>query len=401
LKLIITLDYNNRGILIYYLNKQKMTKNTNSLLSEQNLAPYAMKASSSKGRRYKEDLHPFRTVYQRDNARIIHSRPFRRLEYKTQVFLNGTGDHYRTRLTHTIEVSATARTIARALSLNEDLTEAISLAHDLGHTPFGHIGENVLNELLSEHGLNFEHNCHSLRIVDELITKYPNFTGLNLTWETRLGLLKHRTSKQRLDNITLPINLSLEAQAADIADDLTYYGHDIDDGLDSNLINLNDLSKLKIWNDVADIVIQKGISKTNEIFVPYNIRTLIDYMATDVIDYSSELLSKYNITDSKTPQEIKIPLITFSPKLSKDTKELKDFLYANLYRNKALSDINKKTENIIRNLFDHYSKHPDLIGKSANVDLNKNQKKLYIVISDYIAGMTDRFAVAEHDKYFT
>ena len=369
------------------------------MFNKENHAPYAMTASSTKGRRYKEEPHPFRTVYQRDTARIIHCRPFRRLEYKTQVFLNGTGDHFRTRLTHTIEVSATARTIARTLGLNEDLTEAIALAHDLGHTPFGHLGENVLNELLTKYNLNFEHNRHSLKIVDKLIKKYPNFSGLNLTWETRLGLLKHRNSKQKLDNITLPINLSLEAQAADLADDLTYYGHDIDDGLDSNLITLKDLSKLKIWHDITKLLSQKGINKSSKIFIPYSIRTLIDYMVTDAISYSTELLSEHKITNPETPQNIEITMVTLSPELNKVTKELKDFLYANLYRNKTIEEINHKNKNIIRNLFAYYSEHPESMGKSSTINLKGDKKHLYTAISDYIAGMTDRFAVVEHNKY--
>ena len=368
--------------------------------SEEYLASYAMKAQATNGRRYKEKLHPLRTAYQRDSARIIHSRPFRRLEYKTQVFLNGTGDHYRTRLTHTMEVSVTARTIARALQLNEDLTEAIALAHDLGHTPFGHLGENILNKQLTEYGLNFEHNRHSLRIVDELIKKYPNFSGLNLTWETRLGLLKHRTPGQKLDGIQVPVNLSLEAQAADIADDLTYYGHDIDDGLDSNLIDLSQLKELNIWKYITESITKSGISEESEIFIPYAIRTLIDYMVTDVISHSCKLLEKHNIKKPETPQNIKTPIITFSPKLTEDTKKLKEFLYENLYRNAAVKNINSRTEDIIKKLFAHYAKYPEHMGKSANTELKKNKTNLYIVITDYIAGMTDRFATAEYDKYF-
>jgi dGTPase len=372
-----------------------MVTEQNNQLYKNILATYAANASLTKGRRYKEEPHPFRTVYQRDIARIIHSRPFRRLEYKTQVFLNGTGDHFRTRLTHTIEVATTAKTIARALNLNEDLTEAIAMGHDLGHAPFGHVGEQTLNKLLSKYNLNFEHNCHSLRIVDKLIKKYPAFPGLNLTWETRLGLLKHRATGQKLDNFDIPKHLSLEAQTADIADNLTYYGHDIDDGLVSNLVSLKDLNNLKIWQTITTFLEKKGINQSSEMFIPYSIRTLIDYMVTDVISYSKLLLNRNKIINPQTPQNRGSIIITFSPKLITETKELKEFLYSNLYQNEKLNNINKKCKTIIKDLFNHYMQHPEAMHKT---DAIKSKTNLYTIISDYIAGMTDRFALNEHDK---
>ena len=293
--------------------------------SEGFLAPYALKSKNSKGRKYPESTHPVRTYYQRDTARIVHSRPFRRLEYKTQVFLNGTGDHYRTRLTHTMEVSITARTIARTLNLNEDLTEAISLAHDLGHTPFGHIGEYALNAALEPYERGFEHNLHSLRIVDELTLKYPNFQGLNLSWETRLGLLKHRNPGQTLDNIEIPLNLSLEGQVADIADDLTYYAHDIDDGITSRLISVNMLDELEIWQQIREIISKDGVSENSERFVAYALRALINLMATDVLENSSQNIKKYNINTPEQPQNIQESLIVFSPHMEKNNKRTKIF----------------------------------------------------------------------------
>ena len=364
-----------------------------------NFAPYALTNLSSKGRRYSENTHPFRTDFQRDISRIIHCRPFRRLEYKTQVFLNGSGDHYRTRLTHTIEVSATARTIARTLHLNEDLTEAISLAHDLGHTPFGHSGEKILNQLLNKYGLNFDHNSHSLRIVDKLVEKYPDFNGLNLTWETRCGLLKHRYKNQTLDNVVLPVNLSLEAQVANIADDLTYYGHDIDDGIDSNLISKEELNQLSIWRDVINSIKSSNICQTSEQFIPFAIRCLINLMVTDVISNSENLLLEFNIKNPEQAPQLVETIIDFSPSIKKKTIELKKFLYDHLYNNKTVKKINNKAGQVISDLFKLYIDKPEYMGNSAINRLEHD--KPYIVVADYIAGMTDRFAFSEHHKFFT
>src|SRR5579884_359692 len=228
-------------------------------LERQNLAPYAQLSAETRGRKYKEPPPEWRTEYQRDRDRVIHSRAFRRLEYKTQVFLNGTGDHLRTRLTHTMEVAAIARNIARALKLNEDLAETIALAHDLGHSPFGHKGETVLNRLMKRHG-GFEHNRHSLRIVEELEQKYPRFPGLNLTWEVREGLMKHYTDydkpskRQGFD----AKSSSLEAQVANLADEITYYSHDLDDGIDSGLLSEKQLfSDVRIWRQATRTVVKE------------------------------------------------------------------------------------------------------------------------------------------------
>ncbi|HRR29047.1 MAG TPA: dNTP triphosphohydrolase, partial [Victivallales bacterium] len=225
------------------------------------LAEYAIKNTSNPNRKYPEEPHPFRTDFQRDRDRILHSKAFRRLEYKSQVFLNGTGDHLRTRLTHTIEVAAIARTITRTFMLNEDLTETIALAHDLGHTPFGHPGEHVMNEIMKDEG-GFDHNEQSLRMVDILERKYPEYEGLNLTYETRAGLVKRRNpEKAILDGKKLPPQPSLESQVADISDDLTYYGHDVDDGLDSGLITEKMLESIEIWNMAAEIASKNGLKR--------------------------------------------------------------------------------------------------------------------------------------------
>src|ERR1044071_5155825 len=263
-------------------------------LERQNLAPYAQLSADTRGRKHPEEPPDWRTHYQRDRDRVIHSRAFRRLEYKTQVFLNGTGDHLRTRLTHTMEVAATARSIARALKLNEDLAETIALAHDLGHSPFGHKGEMVLNELMKRHG-GFEHNRHSLRIVEELEQKYPNFSGLNLSWEVREGLVKHYTAfdhpSKREDFAAK--NSSLEAQIANLADEITYYSHDLDDGLDSGLLSEKNLTHdVRIWATAAKLVKKEHGNLPDECRRYFTIRTIIDMQVKDVVGNSERLIGE-------------------------------------------------------------------------------------------------------------
>src|SRR5882672_6128360 len=257
------------------------------------LAPFAQKSGESRGRQFPEPRHAYRTEFQRDRARIIHSRAFRRLEYKTQVFLNGTGDHLRTRLTHTMEVAAIARGIARALKLNEDLTEAIALAHDLGHSPFGHRGETVLSRLMKGHG-GFEHNRQSLRIVQELEQKYPRFAGLNLTWEVREGLVKHYTAYDHPSKRKgfAARSSSLEAQVANLADEITYYSHDLDDGLDSALLSESKLVLgVEIWATAARFVRKQYGKLPDECRRYFTIRTIIDQQVKDVVETSEKLVA--------------------------------------------------------------------------------------------------------------
>ena len=248
------------------------------------LAPYAQKSADSRGRAFEEPKHTLRTDFQRDRDRIIHSRAFRRLEYKTQVFLNGTGDHLRTRLTHTMEVAGISRGIARALRLNEDLAEGIALAHDLGHSPFGHAGEEMLNKLMKDHG-GFEHNLQSLRVVTELEEKYPGFNGLNLTWETREGLAKHFTEFDKpmhLEEFNFKSS-SLEAQIGNVADEVTYYSHDLDDGLDAKLITLDQLREVEIWQTTFERVNHEHPGMDRERLREFTIRELIEREVADVI----------------------------------------------------------------------------------------------------------------------
>ncbi|MBO4647898.1 MAG: deoxyguanosinetriphosphate triphosphohydrolase [Lentisphaeria bacterium] len=368
-------------------------------LESSDLMPYAVHNCDSRGRRIPEPGHPFRTDFQRDRDRILHSRAFRRLEYKTQVFLNNAGDHYRTRLTHTIEVAAVARTIARSLRLNEDLTESISLAHDLGHTPFGHAGERALDRIMKPFG-GFDHNMQALKVVDELEIKYADYDGLNLTWEVRTGLVKHRRNEDgtpiRLDGEVLPQNPWLEAQIADVADDLTYYGHDVDDGLDSGLLTLDMLSGVKLWRMAADTALKKGLPPAGERFAALTVRCLIDLMVRDVILTSSANLDRAALKRAEDVFDLPGKLILFSPEYRQLTDELRDFLYHNLYFNPGLGKLNEMSYKNMRRLFCCYVENPLEMGETARRRIAK--VGLERSAADYIAGMTDRFAAREYQR---
>ena len=368
-------------------------------LESSDLMPYAVHNCDSRGRRIPEPTHPFRTDFQRDRDRILHSRAFRRLEYKTQVFLNNAGDHYRTRLTHTIEVAAVARTIARSLRLNEDLTESISLAHDLGHTPFGHAGERALDRIMKPFG-GFDHNMQALKVVDELEIKYADYDGLNLTWEVRSGLVKHRRNEDgtpiRLDGEELPQNPWLEAQIADVADDLTYYGHDVDDGLDSGLLTLDMLSEVKLWRMASDVALKKGLPPAGERFAAFTVRGLIDLMVRDVILTSSANLDRAAPKRAEDVFDLPDKLIAFSPEYRQLTDELRDFLYHNLYFNPGLGKLNEMSYKNMRRLFCCYVENPLEMGETARRRIAK--VGLERSAADYIAGMTDRFAAREYQR---
>lgn len=378
-----------------------MIRDLNDLyrLESADLMPYAVHNRDSRGRRIPEQTHPFRTDFQRDRDRILHSRAFRRLEYKTQVFLNDAGDHYRTRLTHTIEVAAIARTIARSLRLNEDLTETISLAHDLGHTPFGHAGERALDRILKPYG-GFDHNMQALKVVDELEIKYADYDGLNLTWEVRTGLVKHRIHEDgtpvMLDGEILPPNPSLEAQIADVADDLTYYGHDVDDGLDSGLLTLEMLAPLKIWQMAAESAEAKGLHPVGERFSAFTVRCLIDLMVRDVIQTSSRSIDNAGLKHAEDVSRLPGKLISFSPEYKIITDELRDFLYHNLYFNPGLGKLNEISYKKMRRMFKYYAENPLKMGDTARRRIARVGVER--AAADYIAGMTDRFAAKEYQR---
>jgi dGTPase len=361
------------------------------------LAPYAQKSADSRGRAFPEPKHTLRTDFQRDRDRIIHSRAFRRLEYKTQVFLNGTGDHLRTRLTHTMEVAGISRGIARALRLNEDLTESIALAHDLGHPPFGHTGEEMLNKLMKDHG-GFEHNLQSLRVVTELEEKYPDFNGLNLTWETREGLAKHYTQFDKPANVEeFDFKSSaLEAQIANVADEVTYYSHDLDDGLDAGLITLDQLRQVEIWQTTFERVNREHPGLERERLREFTIRELIEREVTDVVVTSDANITAANVQSADDVRRLSKSLISYSKELKKANQQLRDFLYKNLYFNPVKLAPHERAVEAMSELFRAFAANPRLMGESTQRRLG--EVGLHRAICDYIAGMTDRFALEEYKR---
>lgn len=368
----------------------------------QRLAPYAAKSVDTRGRVHPEPEHPFRTPFQRDRDRIIHCNAFRRLEYKTQVFVYHEGDHYRTRLTHTIEVAQISRTIARALGLNEDISEAVALAHDLGHPPFGHSGETVLNELMSEHG-GFEHNGHSLRIVEELEKRYPGFTGLNLTWEVREGIAKHRSEHDRPGpHLAFDKDKSacLEAQLVDIADEIAYNNHDIDDGLSSEMITADALKTVELWQTNFEEAKSKFPDTDQRVLKYQTIIRIINAQVTDLVDTILKSIDEAGIKDAKGIRERKKPIASFSPEMEKRNRQLKRFLHENLYKHHRVIRMADKAERIIKELFKAYLRAPKLLPPHVSSLIDKSGREKHRVICDYIAGMTDRFALDEYKKLF-
>lgn len=364
------------------------------------LAPYAQFSADSRGRNYKEAPPEWRTQYQRDRDRVIHSRAFRRLEYKTQVFLNGQGDHYRTRLTHTMEVAAISRNIARALRINEDLAETIALAHDLGHSPFGHKGEDVLNRLMKDHG-GFEHNRHSLRIVEELEQKYPGFPGLNLSWEVREGLVKHYTSYDHPSkrNGFDAKSSSLEAQVANLADEITYYSHDLDDGLEAGLLDEKALKKnVRIWAQAAREVQKLHGALDDERRRYFTIRCIIDGQVRDVVTTAERMIAEAGVTSADEVRLQEDSLVRYSEQRRESNLELREYLYENLYYNPVVHGPNVRAVKMLEDMFHHYLKHHAEIGEQSR----KRARKLgwHRTVCDYLAGMTDRYVQIEHARVF-
>lgn len=357
------------------------------------LAPYAQFSADTRGRAHKEPPPEWRTQYQRDRDRVIHSRAFRRLEYKTQVFLNGTGDHYRTRLTHTMEVAAISRNISRALQLNEDLAETISLAHDLGHSPFGHKGEHVLNRLMKNHG-GFEHNRHSLRIVEEIEQKYPSFPGLNLSWEVREGLLKHEESYVQPGSREKFVakNPGLEAQVANLSDEIAYYSHDLDDGLEAGLLDEKKLeNEVEIWRDAADFVRRQFGRLADESRRYYTIRCIIDGQVKDVVNTSEALIRKAKIQSADDARKQQKSLICYSTARRKLNLQLRKYLYKNFYYHPEVHLPNLRAIRLMEELFNYYLENPGMMGGSSRKSIRK--LGLHRAVCDYIAGMTDTYVI--------
>lgn len=366
---------------------------------ELTLAPYALKSAKSHGRVYPEPESETRTAFSRDRDRIIHTTAFRRLEYKTQVFVYYEGDHYRTRLTHTLEVAQLGRSLAWGLGCNPDLTEAICLAHDLGHPPFGHAGEYALNSLLADRG-GFNHNTQSYRIVTHLERRYPNFEGLNLTYETREGMLKHETDydKSEASDYQPEKSASLEAQIANLADEIAYNAHDLDDGLRAGMFEFQELDELPLWQELKAVI---GWQKW-EPFTPITrheiVRELIGMSVTNVLENTAVALRQHQIDTPEKVQDFAGPLVTYSPEFGQKVKALKKFLLDRMYRHYRLIRMQTKAERFVTQLFEAYVKEPKMLPTDTKKLLE--HEGLHRVVTDYIAGMTDRYALVEWQRLF-
>lgn len=362
------------------------------------LAPYALLSQNSQGRRHHEHEPKYRTAFQRDRDRVVHAAAFRRLEYKTQVFVNDAGDYYRTRLTHTLEVTQIGRTLARALAVNEDLVEVICLAHDLGHPPFGHAGEYMLNALMSDHG-GFNHNHQSYRVVTELERRYPNWAGLNLTYETLEGIAKHETEYDLSDvsGFDAITRGGVEAQIANIADELAYNAHDLDDGLQAGLLQLDQLNELEIWRELCDRLNWHNGSM-DEVTRHRFIREQIGMQVDDVLSQTMQNLDKLNAQSPQDVQRQPKNIVEHSPRMLMLNRALKSFLYENMYHHYLVMRMASRAERFIRNLFESYISEPRLLPKEYQALLADNA--LHRVVVDYIASMTDRSALLEYRHLF-
>jgi len=374
------------------------------------LTPYACNDKKSLGRLFEEETPIYRNNYQRDRDRIIHSAAFRRLEYKTQVFVNHEGDLFRTRLTHSLEVAQIARSIARELGLHEDLAEAIALAHDLGHTPFGHAGQTALNQCMKDYG-GFEHNLQSLRVVDKLEQKYADFAGLNLTFETREGILKHcsQTNANELGAVGQRFldktQASLEAQLTDLSDETAYNNHDVDDGLRYGLISIDDLLKIELFRRQHDIVIKRYPSINDRQIIHEVIRRMINVMVVDLIDTSRSNIQNINPKSIEDIRNQNNPTMAFSDAMCEQKLELKQFLRKNLYQHYRVHRMSMKACAIIEALFDAFMNDPRILPTEALEHCQKlkdssSQEGMARGVADYIAGMTDRYAIVEYERIF-
>ena len=360
----------------------------------ESLAPYAVKSGESRGRIYPEAEHRYRTVFQRDRDRVVHCRAFRRLEYKTQVFVYHEGDHYRNRLTHTIENAQIARTLARTLCLNEDLAEAVALAHDLGHTPFAHAGERVLNQLMCDDG-GFDHNRQTLRVVDLLEFRYPAFDGLNLSLEVREGLLKHGCNWQHPVPVPeLENQRYLEAQVANLADEIAYSNHDLDDGLNSGILDLEMLEDIWIWREAKGIASERWRGRDGTVEPRQTITALIDILVTDAIDSTAKRLSAANPATADEARKSEQLLVGYSDRVHVGKRELKEFLRKHFYYHPRVQRMTDRAEKILSDLFRVHREDLSLLPDKAREGDGDDARR----VADYLAGMTDRFAMSSHAK---
>lgn len=375
-----------------------MIKSRNELEAEEtaHLFPYAVRSADSVGRVIPEEPHPYRTHFQRDRARVIHSSAFRRLDGKTQVFLNGSGDHYRTRLTHTMEVASVARTIARALGLNEDLAETIALAHDLGHPPFGHSGEEELDRLMRADG-GFDHNEQSLRVVEWLEEKYPQFPGLNLSREVLEGMCKHGASAMGTFSDGIPhAQICLEGQVADVADEITYHSHDLDDGLDSGLVPPERLEKVALWCEAREKAQHDLAAPDTLRDRGFIIRCLINRLVDDLVRSTSRRLQEEKISSVDAVRRHPRRLVAFSENLREQNAELKRFLYREFYHHSTLAKVHSRTTGWLDVAFERFLNEPTLLGSKAARRVER--WGLPRTVCDYLAGMTDRYFLATLEK---
>ena len=370
-------------------------------LEDHSLAPYALRSRDSRGRVYPDHEPAYRTAFQRDRDRILHTTAFRRLEYKTQVFVISEGDYYRTRLTHTLEVAQIGRTLARALGVNEDLTEAICLGHDLGHPAFGHAGEQTLNALMADHG-GFDHNRQSLRIVEKLERRFPNWSGLNLTWEVREGMVKHETEYDVSDATDYDPHLacSLEGQIANVADELAYTAHDLDDGLRAGLITPLQLQEVTLWNELTGSIGVDPCADLSQLERHRIIRALIGWGVTDVVQTTVARLEAEDIDSVAKLRARRSTVIGFSEDSTAHHRELTAFLYQNLYRHWRLIRMTAKARRVLEALFSAYVEEPGQLPDTVQARIDASQEPLHRLVCDYVAGMTDRFALDEFARLF-
>lgn len=379
------------------------------------LAKYACHPSQSRGRLYPESECTMRSPHQRDRDRIIHSAAFRRLEYKTQVFVNHEGDHYRTRLTHSLEVSQLARGIARSLKLNEDLAEALALAHDLGHTPFGHAGEEGLHAAMKDYG-GFDHNAQTIRILTHLEHRYADFDGLNLTWETLEGIAKHNgpllgAGKQELpramkyyavqQDLELHSYASAEAQVAAIADDIAYNNHDLDDGLRAGFFDLEDLLILPLLGDIIKEVMSQHPMLSPQRLSHEIIRRMVNKMVADVLETTKARIKQFRVDSPDTVRHLGQPLVSFSKEMEVVNRSVKSYLMKNMYRHFRVNRMSSKAKRVVGELFDFFINEPNCLPSVwyAQTD-GPHSPRTAELIGDFIAGMTDRFALEEHARIF-
>jgi dGTPase len=368
-------------------------------LESSTLAPFAVKSDESQGRQHPEEEHQYRTCFQRDRDRIIHTSAFRRLEYKTQVFVYHEGDYYRTRLTHSLEVAQIARSICKSLQLNEDLAESVALSHDLGHPPFGHTGQDVLNRLMKDHG-GFEHNKQSLRIVKLLEKRYPEFDGLNLTWDVLEGICKHTKDEENpitsAEGVKHP---SLEAQIADFADGIAYNAHDLDDGITSELLDLDQLRKVALWKENEDRFDEKYSGLDFKLKKYQVVRSIINELTTDLRDATSKNIADHKVTSVDEIRRAPIRMATFGKEVAEKNKELKKFLHKNMYSHRKVLRMEFKAGLTLDGIFAAYTKMPGLLPES--VLKNEAHGTLERRMCDYVSGMTDRYALNEHKNLYS